>query len=210
MTKTGKCFKEEKKQAYNFLYFFLCILRDAPAASLSKSTSKFPTHFFTIFYYNSAMKKITIPNFGTLDLAHVVLDYNGTIAVDGELLKDAKDLIKELSSEYSVHVITADTFGSVAQAVAELGVTLHILQSNSHTEEKARYIQKLGASSCVAVGNGNNDAAMLCEAALGIAVIGSEGCAKNAMMSADLICNGIEDALSVLLKPKRLIATLRK
>ncbi len=153
---------------------------------------------------------IEIPNFNTLDIQHIVCDYNGTIAKDGVLLKELSDKLKALSKHYTVHVITADTFGSVQQELDGLPIAIKVLSSEDHTQEKADFVRELGASHCVAIGNGNNDKAMLTLAELGIAVIGSEGCAKDALLSADLVCSHITDALNALLHHKRLIATLRR
>jgi soluble P-type ATPase len=61
----------------------------------------------------------------------------------------------------------------------------------------------------VAVGNGRNDRLMLEAAALGIAVIGDEGLAADAMQACDIVVRHIADALALLEDPRRLIATLR-
>ncbi len=156
------------------------------------------------------MNEITIPNYAALQLEHVVLDYNGTIAKDGALKASAKELIRRLSENYTVHIITADTFGSVAAQSEDLGIVLKILTSLDHTQEKADYIQALGSSRCAAFGNGNNDAKMLESAALGVAVMGEEGCATSTLLASDLVCKSIEEALELLLYPKRLTATLRR
>lgn len=156
------------------------------------------------------MNKITIPNYKTLELKNIVLDYNGTIALDGVMKESVKKLIVELSHTFNVHIITADTFGSVARQSEGLDITLKILSSSDHTQEKAEYIRALGVEACVAFGNGNNDAKMLESAAVGIAVMGEEGCAKDTLLASDVVSHSIDDALSLLLHPKRLIATLRK
>ena len=51
---------------------------------------------------------------------------------------------------------------------------------------------------------------MLQEAALGIAVLGPEGLAAEALLAADVVVASIEDALDLLLRPHRLVATLRE
>lgn len=153
---------------------------------------------------------IEIPHYKTMTLNHLILDYNGTIATDGKLIPDIQPLLPQLAEHYQVHVITADTFGSVKAQLGEYPLTVKILSSNNHTEEKAAYIESLGAAQCVAIGNGNNDAKMLKHAALGIALVGEEGCATATLMQSDLSCHRITDALSLLLHPKRLIATLRR
>ena len=57
------------------------------------------------------MISIDIPGFGPLRLEHLVSDYNGTLAVDGQLLPGVADLLKQLSASVRIHIITADTFG---------------------------------------------------------------------------------------------------
>ncbi len=153
---------------------------------------------------------IEIPHFKSLTLRHIVCDYNGTIAKDGILKEEVKSLFVKLAQHYTIYVITADTFGSVIAQVSDLPCQVTILSSTDHSQEKADFLQALDASTCIAIGNGNNDAKMLERAAIGIAVIGDEGCAKDAMLSADILSQNITQALELPLHPKRLIATLRR
>ena len=154
--------------------------------------------------------KVEIPNYKTVNIAHIVLDYNGTLAEDGILKEGARVLLQELSTLYSVHVITADTFGSVHKQVEAFNLTVKVLESDDHTKEKAAYVEKLGSVHCAAVGNGNNDVGMIEKAAVGIALLGDEGCATATFMKSDMVCKNIEDALRLFVKTKRLTATLRK
>ncbi|MBE0447689.1 MAG: HAD hydrolase family protein, partial [Actinobacteria bacterium] len=62
----------------------------------------------------------------------------------------------------------------------------------------------------IAIGNGSNDVEMLKKAKLGIAVIGREGCACDALKAADIVMNSSADALDLLINSNRLIATLRR
>jgi len=153
---------------------------------------------------------IDIPHYKILELKHLVLDYNGTLAKDGMLIEETKVLLKALSEHLTLHVITADTFGTVQSQLEGLNIRIAVLQSNDHSAEKADYIHTLGADSCVAVGNGNNDRFMVKSALLGIALVGTEGCALQTVNSSDILCTHICDALELLLHPKRLIATLRQ
>ncbi|UCD18277.1 MAG: HAD hydrolase family protein, partial [Candidatus Zixiibacteriota bacterium] len=86
---------------------------------------------------------------------------------------------------------------------------VHILDGDIHNAEKARYLAELGAEKCAALGNGNNDAAMLAAAKIGIAVMLEEGCSAAALKSADIFVRSAADALALLLNPARLKATLR-
>ena len=150
-----------------------------------------------------------IPNYADLNIENIVFDYNGTLAVNGVLNKATKELLKALCEEFKVYVITADTFGSVKQELAEFNLEVIVLETNDHTLEKANFVHKLGADSCIALGNGNNDAKMLEVAKLSIAILGKEGCATRTMLASDISCHSIDDAINLFLNPNRLIATLR-
>ncbi len=152
---------------------------------------------------------IEIPNYNRLDIQHLVLDYNGTIAIDGTFKSKIASSLAALSAHCDIYVITADTFGTVEAQLEGLDVKVKILSSQDHTAEKALFIEELGAKNCVAMGNGNNDKAMLKKAELGIAIVGNEGVATQTLLSSDIVCGDILEALELLLFPKRLIATLR-
>ncbi len=145
-----------------------------------------------------------------IEIKNIVCDYNGTIAKDGIVLEQIREFFGQLSKSYKIFVITADTFGSVQAQLEGFGVEIKILSSNDHTKEKSDFIQELGEKNVVAIGNGNNDALMLKKAAIGIAILGDEGCSKEALMSADIICKSIIEAFELILQPKRFIATLRR
>jgi soluble P-type ATPase len=89
-------------------------------------------------------------------------------------------------------------------------VQVYKLASQNTTAEKREFIKRLGSEKCVAIGNGANDTLMLREAVLGICVLGTEGTAISAMLSADIVVRDIKDALDLFLLPKRLVATLRR
>lgn len=155
------------------------------------------------------MNEIIIPNYKTVIVTNIVLDYNGTIAKDGVLKDEIKPLLERLSKAYTVHVITADTFGSVQTQLKDYDVSVKILNSDDHTLEKATFIDKLNAENTVAIGNGNNDALMIEQSAIGIAILGDEGCSTQTLLKSDITCKSIQDALELFLNTKRLIATLR-
>lgn len=153
---------------------------------------------------------IEIPNYKNMTITDIICDYNGTIAKDGVVLPGIKRLFAQLRKDYTLHVITADTFGSVKAQLEGYGAEIKILTSSDHTREKADFIVTLGAGQCAAMGNGNNDAEMLKSASIGIAVLGDEGCSTETLLSADIVCQNSADALALFSEPKRLIATLRR
>lgn len=153
---------------------------------------------------------IDIPGRGLLKVRHLVLDLNGTVALDGELLPGVAERVAVLRQRIAVYLLTADTRGLGAATAQELGIQLHRLTPGGEARQKADFVRQLGAAHTVAVGNGANDARMLAAAGLGIALLGSEGLAVEALQAANVVVPGIVEALDLLLLPKRLIATLRK
>lgn len=155
------------------------------------------------------MITIDIPGFGKLELRYVVLDYNGTLAVDGLLLPGVAEALSETAQSIDVQVITADTFGLAQSQLSGLPVSLTITPVENQAETKLGFITRLGASSTVAIGNGRNDRRMLEAAAVGIALIQREGGAAASLACADIVCTSVLDALALLQHPKRMTATLR-
>lgn len=155
------------------------------------------------------MIDITIPGYGELHLEHIVLDYNGTLAVDGKMLPGVFARLAALTERLDVHVVTADTFGLVKSAMAGLTATVTVLPADAQDEAKLNYVNALGAEKTVAVGNGRNDRLMVAAAALGLAVILGEGASSLTLSAADVVCTSIEEALDLLVHPLRLTATLR-
>ncbi|KGK87820.1 ATPase P [Desulfosporosinus sp. HMP52] len=150
-----------------------------------------------------------IPGRGNINLEILVLDYNGTLALDGRMFDSVKEKLKRLSPYLEIHIITSDTFGSVVQQCEGLPLQVKVLESAEHIKEKGDYVLKFRPREVVAIGNGANDQLMLQHAQLGIAVIGGEGASAQALLSADLVVNDIEDAFGLLLETKRLKATFR-
>jgi soluble P-type ATPase len=155
------------------------------------------------------MFDIKIPGYRDLQLNQLVLDFNGTIACDGKLIGGLAEKLEILSEQLSIHVITADTHGFAAEQLEHLPCTLKILSDGQQEEAKASFVNNLGANQVVAIGNGRNDRKMLQVAEIGIAVISPEAVAVDTLLTADIITSDIISALDLLLKPLRLVATLR-
>jgi len=156
-----------------------------------------------------SMVSIDIPGFRTLRLAHLVLDYNGTLALDGRLLPGVKARLGRLAGSIDVHVVTADTFGKARSELRGVDCRLEILRGAGEDRAKAAYVRRLGAARVACIGNGRNDRLMLRLAALGIAVLQAEGAAAQTLAAADLAVPRAIDALDLFLHPRRLVASLR-
>lgn len=155
------------------------------------------------------MIELAIPGFADLRLQHLVLDYNGTLARDGELLPGVDERLRRLAQTMTLHVVTADTFGTAAARLAPLPAEVMVLPQDGQAPAKRRYVERLGAAQVACIGNGRNDRLMLAAVALGIAVVQDEGASAEAVAAADVVAPDIAAALDLLLHPQRLVATLR-
>jgi len=153
--------------------------------------------------------EIIIPGSGTLDIRNIMLDYNGTLAVDGIMIPGVGQILNELSILFNIHVVTADTFGTSGSELRNVKCTLSRLDAGDQSGAKLRYLTGLGKDNTACIGNGKNDMLMLKESVLGIAVIQEEGAYTPALIASDIVCPDIFSALGYFRKPERLVATLR-
>ena len=144
-----------------------------------------------------------IPGRETLELETVVLDLNGTVALDGAVVPGVGERVERLKAQgANVYLLTADTRGNGAAIATTLGINLHRLAAGDEKKSKQTFVERLGADRTAAIGNGANDAGMLQAATLGIVVLQAEGTATTAWQAADVIAPNILSALDLLLKPK--------
>jgi P-type E1-E2 ATPase len=155
------------------------------------------------------MIEITIPGRGVYEIEHLVMDVNGTLALDGQLMDGVAEKIASLRNKLTIHLLTADTHGKQAAIDRQLGLTAVRIAPGSEASQKAEYIRKLGAEKVIAIGQGANDSEMLSTAQLGICVMSPEGVAKETLLAADIITPDTLTALELLEKPLRITATLR-
>ena len=154
------------------------------------------------------MLNIQIPGREELLLHHLVLDYNGTIAEDGEIIEGIRPRLAELAKDLSIYVITADTHGTAAKKCEGLPLQVLTFPTTEVGKIKAEEATKMEGG-VITIGNGFNDIQMSDAADLSICVIGKEGCCGALLAHTDVVVTSIEDALDLLLKTGRLRATLR-
>ena len=155
------------------------------------------------------MLKISIPGYRDFVFENVVFDYNGTLAVGGRLSAAVKEMMPAVKEKLNVYILTSDTFGTVADECAGLGVQIKVIDGAHACAAKSRFVRELGAKKTICIGNGSNDAKMFKACALSILIIGGEGCSSKAMAQADIVVSSIGDALNLLIDPVRIVATLR-
>ncbi len=148
---------------------------------------------------------IDIPGREALVLNTVVLDFNGTLAIDGKVGQSVESLVHEVALRYTTILATADTFGTATEFARRIGIRLEVVQGG---RDKKDLVQGFSGG-VAAIGNGVNDQEMFRVADLAIGIMGPEGAAVSSMLAADVWVSSVDQALELLLHPKRLAATLR-
>ena len=142
----------------------------------------------------------------TKSFTDLVLDYTGTLSLDGTLLSGVAQRLERLAKNVRITVLTADTFGTAAAQLKGLPVEVKVIRTGT---DKANAVRGMGSEKVIAIGNGRNDVAMMELAGLAIAVIGPEGAGGEVLRVADVVVRDILDALDLVTHPLRLKATLR-
>lgn len=155
------------------------------------------------------MITIDIPGNKKIEVEHLVLDYNGTLAIDGTLIPGVREILNSLAEDLKIHIVTANTFGKITENLVDINCNLVIINNDFQQLQKVKYISDLDEDNVIAIGNGLNDAMMLKNSVVGIVVVQKEGASVKSIGNADVVCSNIIDALELLKNPLRMIATLR-
>jgi soluble P-type ATPase len=155
---------------------------------------------------------IDVPGLGRRIIRTVVSDYTGTLSCHGKLTPGVKPLLRRLSKLVELAIVTADTYGTARQQLRGI-VVPHLLEQKRQDLEKRDFVQPFDLTAVAAFGNGNNDRFLLRRVreagGLAIAVDNGEGCALDALRNAHIFISGARNALTLLLNPTALKATLR-
>ena len=154
------------------------------------------------------MITIDIPGREIITIEHLVLDYNGTVAEDGQLIDGVEERMRSLKELVNIHVLTADTYGTVRAQCDPIGVHVETFPRAGAAECKLEIVQRLG-SHVMCVGNGFNDVLMFDAADLSVAVLEREGTYAGLIAHADIVTRSIVDAFDLLIRTDRMRATLR-
>jgi soluble P-type ATPase len=154
------------------------------------------------------MIPIERPGRDPLEIESILLDFDGTLAIDRRVHPKVKDKINLLSKRTNIYVLTTQKKELIEERLRKVKAEIIYLAEGDSSRRKLDLLRQLGPTRCVAIGNGMDDAAIIEEAGIGICVINKEGSSGEAIKNADLVFADILDALDFLLKPLRQKATL--
>ena len=151
--------------------------------------------------------EISIPNNGNLNINHVLLDLNGTLAVGGNLIEGVKERVEELRDQYKLILLSSNTRGGADKLASELGI--QFIETKTGVD-KQKIAEDLDPITCAAIGNGLIDLELIQTAHLGIVTMQGEGVHIKTLLAADIVVPSVNDALDLFIDRNKLIATLRK
>ena len=154
------------------------------------------------------MISILRPGMESLDIHFVLIDFEGTLAMDGRVHPKAKDKVNLLSKRATIYILTKSNREKVEETLRKMKVEILYVTEGDSSQQKLNVLQRLGPHQTAVIGNGLDDVRIVEQAGLGICVIGKEGSSAEAVAKADLVVTNVVDALDFLLKPLRQRATL--
>jgi soluble P-type ATPase len=156
------------------------------------------------------MIELTIPGFNDhLSLTDLILDFNGTLAIDGKMIDGVKERLVALSKVLTIHVVTGNSNGTAEEELKGIPCKIALLSPENQAKGKYQYLSHLNPASVISIGNGRNDCLLLESSAIGVIVIQEEGASVDTLSHADIVCNSIITALDLIVNVRRLTATLR-
>ncbi len=154
------------------------------------------------------MISIQRPGQRPLETEYLLIDYEGTLAVDARVHPKAKDKINLLSKRLNIYILAKGEKEKIEERLKNVKAEALFLKEEDASREKLDLLRKLGPERTIAIGNGRDDAPMLEEAGFSICVIGKEGASGETLKRADLVVTDILSGLDFLLKPLRQKNTL--
>ena len=155
------------------------------------------------------MIEILVPGLKPFEITQVVVDYNGTITVDGKIPMELKAKLAKLSKLVPITVLTADTHGTAKAECEPLGLAVRTFPQESAAARKKEIVEELGPDNVACLGNGFNDIPMFKIARLSIGVLDVEGMCGALLPHATILCRSSAEAIDLLLNPLRIVADLR-
>ena len=138
----------------------------------------------------------------------IILDLNGTLAIDGKVIEGVAERIELLRQDaFTLFLFTGDTHGNAGAISDALVLEVRVTKT---ADDKANQALALGSETCAAIGNGKIDEILFQTVRLSIATLQAEGVHKDTFLAADIVVPSINDALDLFIHQQRLVATLRR
>lgn len=148
------------------------------------------------------------PGQPNIEIECLLIDYEGSLAIDGRVHPKAKDKINLLSKRVKIYILVKGEKEKVEERLKNVKAEVLFLQEGQATLAKLELLKRVGSERTVAIGNGMDDVPLFEKAGFSIGVIGKEGASGEALKKADLVVTDVLNGLDFLLRPLRQKATL--
>jgi len=152
--------------------------------------------------------KYDFSNQSSIEIKTIVLDLNGTLAVNGQLVVGVAERIERLKNELGFRLIllSGDQRGNGSFIANALGIDFR--KANSR-EEKECAILEYDCKTTAAIGNARIDIGTFKQAKIAIATLQGEGIHTGILKEVDIIVPSILDALDLFIDPDSFKATMK-
>lgn len=148
-----------------------------------------------------------IPEVGEIEIDTIVLDLNGTLSVNGQVVDGAKERLSALRQMgFEVILFTGDQRGTAGDLCSDLGIKFHKAVTS---KEKEELFLKLDVEKTAAIGNARIDNGTFKHAKISVATLQAEGIHTGILQYVDVIVPSINDALDLFIDKNSLCATMR-
>lgn len=152
--------------------------------------------------------KYDFNNQPSIEIKTIVLDLNGTLAVNGQLVVGVAERIERLKNEmgFQLILVSGDQRGNGKSMASTLGIDFR--KANS-LEEKERVILEYNCETTAAIGNARIDIGTFKQAKIAIATLQGEGIHTGILKEVDILVPSILDALDLFIDPNSFKATMK-
>jgi len=145
---------------------------------------------------------------GEIELTNIILDLNGTLAINGKLVEGVKNrLVKLKQMGFNLYLFTGDQRGNAIDLASEISIKV---QKATTSDEKEALTMKLETEKTVAIGNARIDIGTFKSCKLRIGTLQAEGIHTEILPYIDILVPSINDALDLLINSDVFNATMRK
>jgi len=149
-----------------------------------------------------------VPGVGAIEIDTLVVDSNGTLTINGEIVAGVMERIHRLQSlGVDVVMISSDQRGNARNIALSSGITYY---EAANSREKEDVLLSLESRNVAAIGNARIDIGLFVQSIVSIATLQKEGIHKDIIDHVDVIVPCINDALDFFLDEDTFIATMKR
>ena len=147
---------------------------------------------------------------GEIEVDTIILDLNGTLAVNGSIVKGAKERLGKLKElGYKIFLLTGNQRGNAGELCHELGIDFKVAKTSDEKEAITKEFIN-SSKGVVSIGNARIDIGTFKDAKVRIGTLQAEGIHTGIIEYIDILVPSLINALDLLIDEDTFNATMRK